>query len=323
MWGFAFRGSVCWFSLPRLSRPFPLFGRGRKAKRFLVPTPLLRLAPNTTPPVAGTVAGTTFGVAKGATVVAVRVLDCEGSGFYSWVIGGIDWVTLNAQRPAVANMSLGGGYSQALNDAVTGSINAGVVYALAAGNDNANACNDSPASTATALTVAATGYIDQRAWFSNWGSCVDLFAPGVDITSDHNTSDAASAVFSGTSMASPHVAGAAALYLQGNSSATPAEVAGAFIGNATANQVTSPGEGTPNRLLYMGFLNGSLGTWLGAQIFGITERITRTIIVTQNSHASRKKTRRVLLIRYFSLGLTSAPAQIAPSSLRFGYTSNS
>jgi subtilisin family serine protease len=222
--------------------------------------------------VAGTVGGTNYGVAKGATLVAVRVLGCEGWGFNSWIIAGVDWVTVNAQKPAVANASLGGGYSPASNEAVTQSINSGVLYALAAMNRNADACNFSPASTPAALTVAATGSMDEREMFSNWGPCVDLFAPGAGITSDYHTNDAATAVFTGTSMASPHVAGAAAQYLQQNSSATPAEVAGALIENATVNKVTNPGEGTPNRLLYMGSLNGSLGTWTARTSLPSTRR---------------------------------------------------
>src|SRR4051812_35963946 len=213
--------------------------------------------------VAGTVAGASYGVAKAATVIAVRVLGCDNQGLYSWIIAGIDWVTANAQKPAVANASLGGGFSQAVNDAVSRSIDAGVVYALAAMNNNADACAVSPASTPAALTIGATGTNDARASFSNWGSCVDLFAPGVSITSASYLSDDGTALFSGTSMASPHVAGAAALYLQQHSSATPAQVAQALTGNATVNKVTDPGLATPNRLLFTGFLNNSVGSWSG------------------------------------------------------------
>ncbi len=211
--------------------------------------------------VAGTIAGSRYGVAKGATLVAVRVLGCDGFGDYSWIIAALDWVTLHAARPAVANMSLGGGYSQAVNDAVTASINSGIIYAVSAGNENISACNRSPSSTPSALTIAATGTTDIRAAFSDWGPCVDLFAPGVNITSASYTGDNATAIYSGTSMASPHVAGAAALYLQQNPSATPAQIAQALVANSSANKVTDPGEGTPNQLLYMGFLNRSVGAW--------------------------------------------------------------
>jgi subtilisin family serine protease len=211
--------------------------------------------------VAGTIAGNSYGVAKGATLVAVRVLGCDGSGEYSWVIAGIDWVTAHTVKPAVANMSLGGGFFQSLNDAVTNSINAGITYALAAGNSADDACLYSPASTPAAVTVAATDITDQRAGFSNFGTCVDLFGPGVSITSAWYTSNQATATLSGTSMASPHVAGVAALYLEQNPSATPAQVAKLLTDSATVSQVGSPGTGTPNRLLYEGFLNAGLGTW--------------------------------------------------------------
>jgi subtilisin family serine protease len=174
--------------------------------------------------VAGTIGGTSYGVAKGVSLVAVRVLDCGGSGTYAGVIAGVDWVTANAVRPAVANMSLGGGKSTALNDAVRSSINAGVVYALAAGNSNADACNSSPSSTVEALTVGATDNTDTRASWSNWGSCVDLFAPGVNITSAWGTGDNATNTISATSMATPHVAGAAARYLATNPCASAADV---------------------------------------------------------------------------------------------------
>jgi aqualysin 1 len=204
--------------------------------------------------VSGTVGGTTYGVAKAVSLVAVRVLDCNGSGSFSQVIAGIDWVTANHQpgQPAVANMSLGGGYYAPLNTAVSNSIADGVTYAVAAGNDNANACGYSPASTPNALTIGATTSSDARSSFSNWGSCLDLFAPGSGITSSYNCSDTCTAVLSGTSMATPHTAGAAALYLQGNPGATPAQVSAAIINNATPGVVGNPGTGSPNRLLYTG-----------------------------------------------------------------------
>ena len=200
--------------------------------------------------VAGTVGGAMFGVAKNVQLVAVRVLDCSGSGQYSQVIAGIDWVTANAIKPAVANMSLGGTKSSALNNAVANSVNSGVTYSVAAGNSNANACNYSPASAATAITVGATTISDARASFSNFGSCVDIFAPGDTITSDYFSSDTGTATMSGTSMATPHVTGAAALYLEKNPSATPAAVASALTSTATAGVVTTPGGGSPNRLLF-------------------------------------------------------------------------
>jgi len=204
---------------------------------------------------AATAVGAKYGVAKGATVVAVRVLNCGGSGYWSGVIAGVDWVTQNAVKPAVAIMSLGGGAYQPLDDAVANSINSGVVYAVAAGNDYAaDACYTSPARTAAALTVAATSYNDTRASFSNVGSCVDIFAPGDYITSAVSTDDYATDTWSGTSMATPHVAGAAALYLQLHPTATAAQVAQALVGNATTGVVLDAGTGTPNRLLYTGFI---------------------------------------------------------------------
>ena len=200
--------------------------------------------------VAGTVGGTTYGVAKGVTLHAVRVLNCQGSGTWSGVIAGIDWVAGNRVLPAVANMSLGGGYSASVNDAVQRAINAGVTFAVAAGNSNADACTSSPSSAPNALTVGATQSNDTRASFSNWGTCVDLFAPGSNITSAYSSSDTSTAIMSGTSMASPHVAGVAALYLASNPSATPTQVGSAVIGNATSNALSSLNTGSPNLLLY-------------------------------------------------------------------------
>ncbi len=206
--------------------------------------------------VSGTAVGTTYGVAKAANVIAVRVLDCSGSGSNSGVIAGVDWVTANRVLPAVANMSLGGGASTALDQAVQRSIAAGVTYALAAGNDNANACNSSPSRTPEAITVGATTTNDARASFSNFGTCVDIFAPGQSITSSWYSSPSATNTISGTSMASPHVAGAAALYLGANPSATPQQVRDALVSNGVNGTISGVGTGSPNVLLNISFIGG-------------------------------------------------------------------
>ena len=202
--------------------------------------------------VSGTVGGTTFGVAKNVTLVAVRVLDSTGSGTNSGVIAGVDFVTSDHQagQPAVANMSLGGGISSALDTAVTNSINDGVTYAIAAGNENQDACNTSPARVASAITVGSTTMTDARSSFSNFGTCLDIFAPGSSITSAWRTSDTATNTISGTSMATPHVTGVAALFLETNPTASPATVTAALVNNATLNKVTGAGTGSPNRLLF-------------------------------------------------------------------------
>ena len=200
--------------------------------------------------VAGTVGGSTYGVAKGVSLVGVRVLNCSGSGTTSGVIAGIDWVTSNhTTGKAVANMSLGGGASTSIDNAVKNSIADGVVYAIAAGNSNRDACRYSPARVPEAITVGATTSTDARASYSNYGSCLDLFAPGSSITSAWYTSNTATNTISGTSMATPHVAGVAALYLEGHN-ATPQQVRDAIVGTATAGVVTSPGRNSPNLLLY-------------------------------------------------------------------------
>jgi subtilisin family serine protease len=200
--------------------------------------------------VAGTVAGTTYGVAKGATVHRVRVLNCQGSGTNAGVIAGVDWVTANRILPAVANMSLGGGASSALDTAVNNSINSGVTYAVAAGNSNVDACGSSPARAPAAITVGSTTNTDARSSFSNFGTCLDIFAPGSSITSAWYTSDTATNTISGTSMASPHVAGVAALYLHQNGNQPPATVRNALVAAATSGVVTGAGTGSPNLLLY-------------------------------------------------------------------------
>jgi len=207
--------------------------------------------------VAGTVAGTVYGIAKRATVVPVRVLGCNGSGTNSGVIAGIDWVATNASGPSVANMSLGGTASQATDDAVQRTVSRGVTMVVAAGNENQDACNVSPARAVNAITVGSTTNTDARSTFSNFGTCVDVFAPGSSITSAWFTGATATNTISGTSMASPHVAGVAALYLQTNPSASPSAVAGSIVGAATTGLVTGAGTGSPNRLLYSGYLGGS------------------------------------------------------------------
>lgn len=210
--------------------------------------------------VAGTVGGTTWGVAKNTQLVAVRVLDCAGSGTTAGVIAGVDWVTANHVKPAVANMSLGGGASSTLDAAVSNAVAAGVTMVVAAGNSNTDACRSSPARAASAITVGATTSSDARASYSNYGSCLDIFAPGSSITSAWYTSNTATSTISGTSMAAPHVAGAAALYLQGNPTASAATVTDAIIANASTGKVSSAGRGSPNRLLYtLNFGDGSGG----------------------------------------------------------------
>ena len=214
--------------------------------------------------VAGTVGSSTYGVAKGVKLVAVKVLGCNGSGSNSGIIAGVNWAVSNKSGPAVANMSLGGGFSQASNDAVTNAYNKGLFIAVAAGNENQNACNVSPASAPNAFTVGATTKTDRRAdpqdWGytqsgsplgSNYGTCVDLLAPGTGITSTVNTSDTAisSATWNGTSMATPHVAGAAALILAANPTYTPAQITAALVNTATTGNLTNL-NGSPNRLLF-------------------------------------------------------------------------
>jgi aqualysin 1 len=190
--------------------------------------------------VSGTIGGATYGVAKNVRLVAVRVLSCAGTGLTSSVIAGVDWVTGNhaAGTPAVANMSLGGGQSAALDQAVSNSIADGVVYSVAAGNDTVDACGGSPADVGPAITVGATTITDARASYSDFGPCVDFFAPGSDITSSYFLTDTATTTMSGTSMATPHVTGAAALYLQNNPAATPQQVRDALFNLTTKNIVT-------------------------------------------------------------------------------------
>ena len=206
--------------------------------------------------VAGTIGGQTFGVAKKVRLFGVRVLNCQGIGSWSDVIDGVNFVTWHRAQPgqqgspAVANMSLGGGTNRAVDAAVRNSIRAQVTYVVAAGNGNSDAGAYSPAAVTEAITVGATNRADSRAEFSNYGSTLDLFAPGVSIPSAWIGSDLMIATASGTSMAAPHVAGVVALYLQSHRSASPAEVRSALVGNSTVGVVSNPGQESPNRLLF-------------------------------------------------------------------------
>ncbi len=215
--------------------------------------------------VAGTAAGATWGVAKGAPIWAARVVNCNGSGQVSMAIAAVDWVTANGTRPAVVNMSLGYGDVQSLRTAVENSIAAGVNYSVSAGNGDflgrpQDACKQSPGGAPNAITVGATSSSDTEASFSNYGPCVDILAPGVSVTSAWYTSNTATNTISGTSMSAPHVAGAVALYLTAHSTATPAQVAQALVDNASLNKISlhsrSRNNGTPNRLLYTAFIGG-------------------------------------------------------------------
>jgi hypothetical protein len=199
--------------------------------------------------VSGTIAGRTYGVAKNATLYPVRVLGCDGSGSNEGVIAGINWVANNAKKPAVANMSLGGSFSQAVNDAVTKAIAKGVVFVVAAGNSSDDACGYSPASTPAAITVGASDKNDASASFTSFGKCVDIYAPGVNILSVGIGNDQDTDTMSGTSMASPHTAGVAALYLEASPSASPSQIASNMVSLGTKNVIQNP-KGSPNVLIF-------------------------------------------------------------------------
>eukprot|EP01060_Flectonema_neradi_P036619 TRINITY_DN70_c0_g2_i2.p1 TRINITY_DN70_c0_g2~~TRINITY_DN70_c0_g2_i2.p1 ORF type:complete len:395 (+),score=111.59 TRINITY_DN70_c0_g2_i2:73-1257(+) len=210
---------------------------------------------------AGTVAGTTYGIAKSATLIAVKVLGDNGSGTTAGVIAGVEWVATNAKtrtgKRSVANMSLGGGYSAASNNAVDAAVREGTSFAVAAGNDNRDACNYSPASASDCVTVGSTALesqgntpIDGRSTFSNFGTCVDIFAPGSSIIAAYASSDSAYATLSGTSMASPHVAGAMAVLLTSGSQ-TPSQIKSALDAMAGKDLVNNAGSGSPNKFLHV------------------------------------------------------------------------
>ena len=203
--------------------------------------------------VAGTVGGLTYGIAKEVDLIAVKVLNCLNQGTLTGILNGINWMIMNKKLPAVANMSLGSSFSSTLNTAIASAITEGISVVVAAGNDGFDACYKSPASAPNAITVGATTNLDTRATFSNYGACVDLFAPGSQITSAYSSSDTATNVFDGTSMASPHVAGAVALYLSDNPNATPTSVSTEIVANSTPGKVIYPGPRSPNQLLFTGF----------------------------------------------------------------------
>ncbi|UJF21108.1 S8 family serine peptidase [Shewanella sp. OMA3-2] len=200
--------------------------------------------------VAGTIGGSSYGVAKNVNIVGVRVLNCSGSGSNSGVISGINWVKNNASGPSVANMSLGGGASQATDDAVNAAVAAGISFVVAAGNDNSNACNYSPARAANAITVGSTTSSDSRSSFSNYGTCLDIYAPGSSITSAWYTSNNSTNTISGTSMAAPHVAGVAAIYLNQSPNMTPSQVTNLLTTRASSGKVSDAKTGSPNSLLF-------------------------------------------------------------------------
>lgn len=273
--------------------------------------------------VAGTVGGEGHGIAKDVALVGVRVLDCAGDGTTADVIAGIDWVTAHHQpgEPAVANVSLGGGLSQAMNDAVSASIADGITYAVAAGNEtSSDACTRSPASTPAALTVGATTSADAKPPYSNIGPCLDLFAPGSSITSAWHTSDTATNTINGTSMATPHVTGAAALYLATDPTLTPAQVSATLLAATTPDVVTGAGTGSPNRLLYTG------GVAPPARDFAVVLDPAEGIVQAGSSVTTTVSTRTTLgdpqQVALTTSGLPSGvTASFAPATITSGQTS--
>jgi len=269
---------------------------------------------------AGTVGGTTHGVAKNVTIHPVRVLDCTGSGTTSGVVAGIDWVTQNHVKPAVANMSLGGGASSSLDTAVANSVAAGVTYSVAAGNSSADACSYSPARAPSALTVGATTSADAQASYSNFGTCLDLYAPGSSVTSAYYTSDTATATMSGTSMAAPHVAGAAALYLETNPTATPAEVAQAIVDQATLNHVSGAGIGSPNRLLYTVFAGAAPPDTVPPQTSITSPANGATVSGTVTIQAQASDANGVIRVEFFVDGVLKGSDTTSPYTFSWDTT---
>jgi subtilisin family serine protease len=263
--------------------------------------------------VAGTVGGSSYGVAKGVTLVAVRVLNCQGSGTWGGVIAGIDWVTGHhvTGAPAVANMSLGGGSNGSVDTAVRNSIADGITYAVAAGNSDADACNYSPARTAEALTVGATTSSDGEASFSNYGACVDILAPGVNITSAWK--DGRSKTISGTSMASPHVAGAAALYLAANAG-SPAQVESGIESAATAGVIINLSASTPNLLLYVGGSGSPPATTPTGSITGVVTDGSDGIVGATVATGTGQSTTTVVGGAYSLTGVPEGTASVTASA---------
>jgi subtilisin family serine protease len=259
--------------------------------------------------VAGIVGGTTWGVAKGVALIPVRVLGCTGSGPWSDVIAGIDWVANSTLRPAVANLSIGGSASSALDSAVAGAVAKGVTMVVAAGNNNLDACSYSPSRAPSAITVGATTSNDVRAIYSNFGACVDLFAPGSGIVSASNADTTSSKILSGTSMASPHVAGVAALTLQSNPAALPAAIADYLQSTATPNRLTSTslGTGSPNLLLYS-LGNGSAAPAPVAKTVAFMSMAGNAVKTGGNWRASA-----VVTVRDVNSGATVSSATVAGS----------
>jgi subtilisin family serine protease len=277
--------------------------------------------------VAGTAAGATVGVAPGAQVVPVRVLDCTAYGSWSGIIAGIDWVTSqknnNKSIPMVANMSIGGGVSSSVNDAVTRSIQAGVVYAVSAGNANTDACTQSPAATPNALTVGGTESTDAKASWSNWGKCVDLFAPGGNIYSAYYTGSANYAAMSGTSMASPHVAGVAALILSTYPAYTPSQVRSSMVNGATANVVTGAGTGSPNVLLSSLFGVSTVPTdTVTTTPKDTTTTVTPTPVATPTLSVGRQVTKNSNTARLSWGSVTGSSAEIWRNGVKYLVTAN-